>query len=53
MAQPDAADQKRCPKCGTAMKLEVRPRPATGIIFVAPKQWKCQNPDCNFYEDAP
>jgi hypothetical protein len=48
----DQAAEKVCPKCGAAMKLDTRPRPTTGIMFVPPKQWTCTNPQCHFSQDA-
>jgi hypothetical protein len=48
----DQTATKNCSKCGSAMTLEARPRPATGTMFVAPKQWRCGNAECRHTEDA-
>lgn len=46
-----AADEKKCPECGHALKRETRQRPATGFLFVAPYEWKCTNPACDHREE--
>ena len=38
------ADPKKCPNCGTEMKLEKRPRPESGAMFMGDDMWVC--PKC-------
>jgi hypothetical protein len=52
MTKVEPPADKTCPKCGHSMTLTVRPRPATGIMFVPPRQWTCTNQDCKHSEDA-